>query len=311
MLAPSLSATLCPTKAFSEYLVETILAFVEALGHNVVMLHSDQEQLLKAMQSRRVKRTLVRHGPRASHQSQGKIENANRVINGVCRTMWLSRENLLQEKLPSDSILIAWQRWSHGIWAGKAPMTDEYIILTECGEAKLIVSVSFGDAAVCRWRRQSCPNGEGHLCWLGAASSAAYPINFPNSTVKNHTLISMTLNLSNPNRVQTSKVKHSLNKQEKITILDKLKWNRAMTTIKQTSDMTNDKSTRRLQSQKDTPHLSSLDRLERFRNRTETSKGLNITLRANMTNMTPPPIIPKIDRLVSKEPAPEEETPVT
>ena len=35
----SLSATLCPTKAFSEYLVETILAFVEALGHNVVMLH--------------------------------------------------------------------------------------------------------------------------------------------------------------------------------------------------------------------------------------------------------------------------------
>ena len=108
----SLSATLCPTKAFSEYLVETILAFVEALGHNVVMLHSDQEpvlvQLLKAVQSRRVKRTLVRHGPKASHQSQGKIENANRVINGVCRAMWLSLENLLQEKLPSDSILIAW-----------------------------------------------------------------------------------------------------------------------------------------------------------------------------------------------------------
>ena len=39
----SLSATLCPAKAFSEYLVGTILAFVEALGHNVVMLHSDQE----------------------------------------------------------------------------------------------------------------------------------------------------------------------------------------------------------------------------------------------------------------------------
>ena len=57
----SLSATLCPTKAFSEYLVETIVAFVEALGHNVVMLHSDQEpllvHLLKAVQSRRVKRT--------------------------------------------------------------------------------------------------------------------------------------------------------------------------------------------------------------------------------------------------------------
>ena len=94
-----------------EYLLETILAFVEALEHNVVMLHLDQEpvlvQLLKALQSIRVERTLVRHGPRASHQSQGKIENANRVINGVCRAMWLSLENLVQEKLASDSILVA------------------------------------------------------------------------------------------------------------------------------------------------------------------------------------------------------------
>ena len=76
------------------------------------MLHSDQEpvlvQLLKAVQGRRVKRTLVRHGPRGRHQSQGKIENANRMINGVCRAMWLSLENLLREKQPSDSILIAW-----------------------------------------------------------------------------------------------------------------------------------------------------------------------------------------------------------
>ena len=102
-----LSATLCPTKAFGEYLVETILAFVEALGHNEVQ-EPVLVQLLKAVQSRRVKRTLVRHGPRASQQSQGKIENANRVINGVCRAMWLSLEDLLREKLPSDSILIAW-----------------------------------------------------------------------------------------------------------------------------------------------------------------------------------------------------------
>ena len=67
--------------------MENILAFVEALGHSVVTLHSDQEpvlvQLLKAVQSRRVKRALVRHGPRASHQCQGKIENVNRVISGL------------------------------------------------------------------------------------------------------------------------------------------------------------------------------------------------------------------------------------
>ena len=36
---------------------------------------NDGLQLLKAEQSSRVKRTLVRNGPRASHQSQGKIEN--------------------------------------------------------------------------------------------------------------------------------------------------------------------------------------------------------------------------------------------
>ena len=38
--------TLCPTKAFSECLVDTMLPFVETLGHNVVMLHSDQEPVL-------------------------------------------------------------------------------------------------------------------------------------------------------------------------------------------------------------------------------------------------------------------------
>ena len=95
--------------------------------------------------------------------------------------MWLSLENLLQEKLPSDSILIAWlirhAAWSltrfqvkndgrtafvrvfgkaytsqvlpfgervmykctamgHGMWVGKAPMTDEHTILTENGVQK-------------------------------------------------------------------------------------------------------------------------------------------------------------------------------
>ena len=103
----------------------TILVFVEALGHNVVMLHPDQEpvlvQLLRAVQNRRVKRAPVRHGPRASHQSLGKIENANRVINGVCRAKWLSLEDLLQEKLASDSILIAWLISSRSVEPDEVP----------------------------------------------------------------------------------------------------------------------------------------------------------------------------------------------
>ena len=90
----SSTATLCFTKAFSEYLTETTLAFVEALGHNVVMLHSDQElvlvQLLKTVQNRRPIETSVRHGPRISHQSHSKIENVNQVSTTL--------ENLLREK---------------------------------------------------------------------------------------------------------------------------------------------------------------------------------------------------------------------
>ena len=183
----SLSATLCPTKAFIEYLVETIEVFVEARALNVVILHSEKEQVLvqflKDVLSRRVKRTLVRHGPRANHQSQGKIENSNGVISGVYRAMWLSLEDLLQEKLPSDSILIA-LFIRHAAWCltrfqmkndgrpgfvrvfrkpytsqvlpfgeremykytsvptsnldqvGKAPMTDDHIILSENGVHK-------------------------------------------------------------------------------------------------------------------------------------------------------------------------------
>ena len=77
------------------------MAFVEVLGHNVVMPHSDQEpvlvQLLKNAQNRRLIETSVRHGPRISHQSQSKIENVNQVINGVCGTMWLTLENLRRE----------------------------------------------------------------------------------------------------------------------------------------------------------------------------------------------------------------------
>ena len=44
---------------------------------------------------------------------------------------------------------------------------DDEPLFGEYGDAKLIVSVSLGDSAVFRWRRQSCPADEGHLCCLG------------------------------------------------------------------------------------------------------------------------------------------------
>ena len=44
---------------------------------------------------------------------------------------------------------------------------DDELLFGECGEAKLIVSVSLGGSAVFRWKRRSCPDDEGHLCCLG------------------------------------------------------------------------------------------------------------------------------------------------
>ena len=44
---------------------------------------------------------------------------------------------------------------------------DDEPLFGEYGDAKPIVSGSLGDSAVFRWRRQSCPDDEGHLCWLG------------------------------------------------------------------------------------------------------------------------------------------------
>ena len=44
---------------------------------------------------------------------------------------------------------------------------DDEPLFGKCGDAKLIVSVSFGSSALFRWRRQSCSDDEGHLCWLG------------------------------------------------------------------------------------------------------------------------------------------------
>ena len=39
--------------------------------------------------------------------------------------------------VPTDNLN---QRWGHGIWIGEAPMTDEYIVLTENGPESEIVA---------------------------------------------------------------------------------------------------------------------------------------------------------------------------
>ena len=44
---------------------------------------------------------------------------------------------------------------------------DDEPLFGKCGDDKLIVSVSLGSSAVFRWRRQSCPDDEGHFILLG------------------------------------------------------------------------------------------------------------------------------------------------
>ena len=44
---------------------------------------------------------------------------------------------------------------------------DDEPLFGKCGDAKLIVSVSLGNSALFRWRRQSCLDDEGRSCRLG------------------------------------------------------------------------------------------------------------------------------------------------
>ena len=45
--------------------------------------------------------------------------------------------------------------------------SDNEPLFGERGEAKLIVLVSFGTRALFKWKGKSCPNNDGHSCWLG------------------------------------------------------------------------------------------------------------------------------------------------
>ena len=51
---------------------------------------------------------------------------------------------------------------------------DEEPLFEKYGDAKLIVSVSLGIFAVFRWRRQSCPNDEGHLDTCAAMAMVTF-----------------------------------------------------------------------------------------------------------------------------------------
>ena len=65
------------------------------------------------------------------------------------------------------------------LWRARAPLmkpwcaegdvrhSDDEPLFGKRGEAKLIVSVSFGSQALFKWKGKSCPNNDGHSCWIG------------------------------------------------------------------------------------------------------------------------------------------------
>ena len=44
---------------------------------------------------------------------------------------------------------------------------DTEPLVGECGEAKPIVSVSFGTRSLFKWKGKSCPDSDAGSCWLG------------------------------------------------------------------------------------------------------------------------------------------------
>ena len=54
---------------------------------------------------------------------------------------------------------------------------DDEPLFGKCGDAKLIVSVSLGNSALFRWRRQSCSSDEGGSCRLGHGAFSSRMVN--------------------------------------------------------------------------------------------------------------------------------------
>ena len=65
--------------------------------------------------------------------------------------------------MPAAANLNLYRRWQSCVgWH-----CDDESLFGECGEAELIVSVSFGSSAVFKWKGQSCPDDEGRFILLG------------------------------------------------------------------------------------------------------------------------------------------------
>ena len=107
-----------PGKTVTEYMVEVVLD--SRLGHQVVVLYSDGEpavyNLMTRVQGKRgAEKTLLKHTPRYSSQSLGRLGACQQMIQGMIRTLKVHLESKYSRKLPVKDHLFTWLT-RHAAW---------------------------------------------------------------------------------------------------------------------------------------------------------------------------------------------------
>ena len=107
------------------------------------------------------------------------------LLAGVWRAIApLVRPWCAEGEVPTAANLNLYRGWNSCVgWH-----CDDEPLFGKCGEAKLIVSVSLGSSAVLRWKRESCPDDEGHLCCLAMVTFLSWMANVRTSSFIGRTL---------------------------------------------------------------------------------------------------------------------------
>ena len=98
--------------AEDRYVLETLTAWTEELGHYAVILQSDGEPaamtLMDAVHSGRTMPSLVRTTAKGSKGSLGVVDAVRFVVEARMRTVLLELEKKLGKKIDTKHILIPW-----------------------------------------------------------------------------------------------------------------------------------------------------------------------------------------------------------
>ena len=134
------------------------------LGHGDILVMDGQcLQLLPQQQHQQ------QHNNTTTQQQQHRaadwcavLASASRFVEGY-RIAPLMKPWCAEEEVPTAANLNLCRVWNSCVGWHR----DDEPLFGECGEAKLTVSVSFGSFTLFKWKGQSCPDDEAHLCWLG------------------------------------------------------------------------------------------------------------------------------------------------